>query len=399
MKYFFSFFFFFLISCGVQYKILKTKEIDLNFITLNYFKHPSFKININDSITGNFIFDTGAYNTFIDSTFYKKTNFKYQNITDARVTGIGSRVKKIRVINDTIKIKYGQNTILSKPTAIIDLKKITGKICDGMIGYKYFEKNIIKFDYENEYFKLYSSIYEISDIKKYTKIPIEIINNKIFVKATIFINDNKQIEGKFIIDTGSNFPIYFTNETSQKFNLKEITSNVDFFSNKTGVGGNSNGFTFVSKSVNIGGILINKIPLYASTDVSGALASNEYDGILGNQILERFTYIIDPIDKELYLKPNRNKKKIDLNLLGFSLIDRTDIDTDYWAIKTIFKNSNAEKCGLKLNDTITKVDSIKVSKIDLKEFSNRISNKKTITVTVLRNKIEKNYLVKLMSIY
>ena len=201
------------------------------------------------------------------------------------------------------------------------------------------------------------------------------------------------------MDTGSNFPIYLTSTAAQKYKLKNITYNSDFISNKTGTGGNANGYTFLSKSILIGNCEFNKVPIYASTDSAGSMATNDFEGILGNQFLENFTFIINPIKKELLLKPYKKNAEFDYNLLGFTLIDRTDIAPYYWGIKALLSKSIAENSGLTLNDKITKINNKNVVKINLKQFLKDLRVGENIDITVLKNNKEHVYPLILKSVY
>ena len=42
-----------------------------------------------------------------------------------------------------------------------------------------------------------------------------------------------------------------------------------------------------------------------NVDKSGALASDKHYGLLGNKIYERFDVLIDFLNNDMYLKPNK----------------------------------------------------------------------------------------------
>jgi len=60
-----------------------------------YGKHIYVELVV-DTIKGNFIFDTGADELYIDDTFYADNNFKHKYVVAGTSHGVGTQAEKIK---------------------------------------------------------------------------------------------------------------------------------------------------------------------------------------------------------------------------------------------------------------------------------------------------------------
>ena len=116
---------------------------------------------------------------------------------------------------------------------------------------------------------------------------------KVYIPLTIKINDAATIRGKFMIDTGSPEST-LTSSVAKINNLdKNIKRKVRYYTKYGGIGGESSGYEFIADSLQISDYCLANVNMSYSEDSLGLLASEEYVGILGNNILERFNLIFD----------------------------------------------------------------------------------------------------------
>ena len=387
MKYILFLIAFFLLSCSNSIYQIKENNNYQDYIKTKFDNHIYFNVKINNSSEGNFVYDTGADGLYLDSLFYFKSKLDYKNIENAELGGVGTNKQKIQIILDTIGFTYSNLEYKSVQTPVLNLKSILGKKVDGILGFGFFKNKVLEIDYEKEFIKIYDTITNLTNIKEYDYLPISKTNNRLYVNGNIQINDTLRINGKFIIDMGCPLSLVLTNQIAKDNNLENIDKKVQYYSSNIGVGGKSSGYTFISKSVNFGNYFFENAPVYYSSDTVGALSRKDYIGILGNQILSKFRLVIDPINDRIYLKINKEFNK-DLNIprLGFSFIDRTDIEKG-WLVTLMFENSNAEKSGLRIGDKILKVNGITVSNINNQDFRKKCKTINKLNLSVLRNDV------------
>ncbi len=276
-----------------------------------------------DSIKGNYIFDTGASNLYYDSTYYSHNNFQYTNLFTAKLPGAGTTVQNVEVVHDTVSFRFGKYLYQTYNVPILKLKPIVGDFADGIIGMEYFSNSVLEINYEKEYMLLFQSIDSV-DLSGYTRIGITNRENRLFIPMELRINDTLTISGEYQLDFGAGGNIALTSSVAQKYNLMEnIEKKTPFFTKYGGVGGESSSYDFMAKSIEIGEFIFNNVTMEFSVDKSGAMASDEHCGLLGNGIYRRFTVILDFINNDFYLKPNSMfNEPFEFSRLGFSYVDR-----------------------------------------------------------------------------
>jgi len=353
-------------------------------IKADYKKHIYLKGIVNDSIEGNFVFDTGVCGFYLDSTFFNtmKTTDKVMNY---RARGVGEGFQRIQVLNRKLGVRFDSLNYFQNFTPLMQLKKIGGRNIDGLIGYDAFKNNVVKIDYKKQYIQ----IIDPSDFnvpRHYQKIPLIIENHEIYLKMNIEISDSIAIAGNFLFDTGSQGALILTNDMVKKHDLKKrIIKKTAYYSSAFGVGGTSSGYDLISKSINISQFRIKNQIVSFSNDTTGALSGQHFLGIAGNKLFEKFDLIIDFPHKELYLKPShRFHHGNKMSLLGFSYTDRTDI-TEGWIVTFLYKNSNAEKAGLKFNDIVISINGIGVKEISQNQLAKFSKSSRVVSLKIIRN--------------
>ncbi len=361
-------------------------------IPIIYYKNHIYIIGEADSIHGTFVFDTGATGFYFDTSFYSENNFSYKNIKYAVLPGAGTTAQKVIVIMDTVNFTVKNNNYKTKIIPVLKLKPILGDISDGIIGWKYFSDKVLEINYKKKYLKIHNDISSVN-ISGYKKIFLKKRKNKFFIPLHIKINNSKEIDGEFLLDIGSGGDISLTNSVAEKYNLdKTIKNKVKYYTNYGGVGGKSSGYQFIADTLKVANFIFKKVTMEYSLDKSGALSSDEYFGLIGNEVLERFDIVIDFKESYLYLKPNAAfNNKFEFSRLGFSYVDRHET-IGCWVVTGLYENSFATINGLKIGDKIISINNIPISQIKYNEQENFFNDLNDIVLKIKRgnNITEKN---------
>lgn len=334
---------------------------------------------------GNFLFDTGADNLYYDSTFYAGHSFYYSRIAQARLPGAGESVQTVPVILDTVDFSFGNCRYRTSIVPVLQLKPVVGDFGDGIIGMDYFYPYVMGIDYQNEYITLYRSIDEI-DLTSYSKLPLLHRDNRYYIPLTLQLNPDIRIEGDFLLDIGSGGSVTLTSHAAGMYKLPEsIHPKVAFYTKYGGIGGESSSYTFIADSLYFGTYLFHKISMDFSVDKAGALSSDQYTGILGNQIVDHFDLLIDFRNHNLYVKPNETfGQPFGVSKMGFSFIDRSQTK-NAWIVTGFYKGTPAEKSGLQIDDRIISVNGRNVAEIPYKEQGKFFKGLDELHLTVSRD--------------
>jgi len=395
----------FALFCSFKNAQAETKKsLPKNAIPIAYRNTGIFiPAKINDSIAGNFLFDTGADRLSFDIIFYNDNIFLQSlNVRYGRVGGVGTGgSQSVPFITDSLDFNFGDHVYRTADIYVHNKKSGRGDIVDGMIGHRYFsERNyIIEISYADEYMIVHNdaSTVDFSGYVKINKKKYELSNGargtKFHVPVIIRVNDTLTIEDDFMFDTGSGSAILISTATAEKYNLSALTtSKVRAVANSAGVSGQTTSVYFTANSVEIGGHKLSNVDLTYSEDRSGSLASaHTAGGLLGNRILQNFDMVIDFGDSSaLYLKPNRNfgTPFEDLSVYrGFGYADRSQT-LKGWIVRGFFEGTPAEKSGMRSGDKIILVNGISVLEIPYEKQHDFWKNLDKVELVVLRNNEE-----------
>ena len=373
----------------LQAETLDTFTIPNDAVPVVYQGHIYIS-SVVDSVLGYFVFDTGANGLYFDSTFYANNSFREFKFVKKVLSGAGSgNPQRVIVITDTVSFRFENYSSKLTSIPVLSLKPILGDFADGLFGKQYFANNILEINYFHEYIRLHND-FNVVDTAEYVKIGMKKERNRLFVPATIQINDTISIQDYLMLDIGSGGGITITSAIANKYKLSDnVNSKILYYTKYGGISGYSSWFDFRAYSVKIGNYKLDNVTMDYSEDKRGALSRDEYAGLLGNKILERFDVVIDFINNDLYLKPNQNySKPFNFSMLGFGYVDR-NTTMNAWIVTGLHKGSNAEVAGLKIDDKIISINGTDIREIPFTEQSNFFKGIEKISLVVLRNGEEK----------
>ncbi|SFU72585.1 PDZ domain-containing protein [Pustulibacterium marinum] len=134
----------------------------------------------------------------------------------------------------------------------------------------------------------------------------------------------------------------------------------------------------------VGSFTLEGIPLSISTDQKGSLSNPNYLGILGNNILEKFTIVIDPKHQFLGLKPAENYQKKYKHIFKSNGFKENPDDTSSWILSFAYEDSPALKAGLREDDLIVAVNDVSIKELHLAEFIKNIKKNQKVRLKVKR---------------
>jgi len=354
-------------------------------IPMQYKGHLYLDVKVNDKIHGILMFDTGWSGITLDSLFCEKNGIGYKAATKIKINGIGNQTKTVKLINDTINIKFSEKELrFSTSTIILDLKSMIDNKIDGIAGIQTFAQKPYMIDYDSQ------KIIFMDSFKGYEPVNAQFENNNIYLPLSITLKNGKTIQGKFILDTGSDQTILNSNFFMSD-GIYNTTDKKKFFA-KGGVGGDSNGYFIPIADANLGKFKLKKLIMTVSTDSLGALANPNYMGIIGNDLLDDFNIIFDHQREKIWVKPsknfNKNKKRLFRNISFFDTGEK-------WVVAGIVEDTEAYRKGIRMNDQILEINNVPVEKIDLDEFVGKLRANDRLRLKVKQANKEKEIEFKL----
>lgn len=359
---------FFYFSCtGCFAQEILTPQPAAKYITRFPFKQYSggvmiIKAQLNDiPDTLNFILDTGSGGISLDSATADELHIESVS-SDTTITGMGS----------AHKVKFAHNQQLHLPGLTIDdldfhinnyevLTSVYGEKIDGIIGYSFFKRYIVKIDFDSAQIQVYTP----GEIKyprssttlrpAFTTLPI----------LNLQIKDRRKSDFNFYFDTGAGLcflmsEAFATDSTILHHKRKPIVTQAE------GMGGRLQMKLTVVKLVQLGHYKFRNVPTYIFDDQYNVTSYPYVGGLIGNDLLRRFNLVINYPQREINIVPNGHyNDAFDYAYTGMAtyFIDGRII------IEDIVPGSPADKAGLKVDDILVGVET---------NFTNNIMAYKTM---------------------
>lgn len=302
--------------------------------------------NIKDSL--NFVLDTGSGGISLDSTTVEE--FKFIKVKSDRT---------IRGIAGIKNVEFTYNHRLILPGLNVDnldfhinnydlLTSVYGVKIDGIIGFSFLRKFILKVDYDKLIIDVFSP-----GLYKYPKGGFLMhpgFSALPFYSATL--KDEKKVAAKFIFDTGAGLCFLL----SQDFVDDSIFINKKrkvYSTQAEGLGGKKTMNTTVINEIQLGPYRFKKVPIYIFSDEFNATSYPFLGGLIGNDLLRRFNLIINYPEQIIHLKPNLHfSDPFDYSYTGLGIYL---VDGDIKVID-IIPGSPGDKAGFLPNDIIFSID-------------------------------------------
>lgn len=344
----------------VQEKKDPAIQLPKNAIPFIFDSYIFVKIRVNDSINGNFMFDSGSDQLYLDSSFVARNNIPVNSKRKKKIRGVGGNTPLVPIVNN---IKMGLDTLIHiyDDVPIINIKAINNKEVDGIFGTDIFQESVLKINFDSSYFQIIKP-YELIVPEGYDTLNLALIENKTYIWCKVLTIDTVNIEGWTMLDLGSGHALTLTSVIADEHNLNKIIKNKYSYPQKNaGYGGGSHSYYFRAENIQIAGYILDKPVMNYSTDKKGALSFWGMLGLLGTKIMQRFDLIFDFPGKKLYLKQNSQfNDHFYSNSTGFyGRLNKSD--NEGYIIENVIENSPAQKAGIKSGDTITHLNGLKIS--------------------------------------
>ena len=250
------------------------------------------KGTVNNAITLDFIFDTGAGCVLLTEKGIKKATVKLDGLTD----NLGSTGFSIEKTSSSNHLQLSSLQWKNLPLEYIDYKGSLN--ADGIVGFNIFEDKVVEINYDSHLMIIHSKL--PGNIIEYTASNLKHNINGSFIQASLN-NGIKECTGWFLFDTGGGLTVAVGGDFSKANNLygsmKKLAG-----SKTSGTGSNIlSGEIDLLPQLKISGYIFPEVPVVLqSSEV------NFFDnaGIIGMSVLKRFNTIIDYPNQTVYLKPN-----------------------------------------------------------------------------------------------
>lgn len=315
-------------------------------------RHVWLKVSVNGAPPADFLFDTGASITVLDSAYAARLGIAtvgHQQGVGAGAVGNAS-FATVRTLRVTAPDSDGVE-LADVKVAVLGLKGFLEpyfwRDIAGVVGFDFIQRFVDQIDYDHR-------VLTLEDPKDYhytghgTAIPMTLAGSTPVVKLTL----DGSIEGLYRVDVGSSSTVDLHTPFVKQHRLFETAGA------KVEITGGGFGGTFLSTARRMAKLEIGPYgwahPIVAlSSATGGAFTSEDYAGNIGNQILQRFTCTLDYERRVLYLEPGARYAEPDEFPRSGAQLARFG---DRVVVYAVLADSPAERAGLREQDEVVAID-------------------------------------------
>lgn len=298
--------------------------------------------------TLNFVMDTGSGGISLDSNTRAYLGLPVVK-SEKTIRGIGG-IRTVDFVMDHTLLLPGL-TVPHLDFHINDYSLLTsvyGVRIDGIIGYSFFRRFIVRLDYDNQRIEVFTP-----GTFKYPKggyllrpsfstLPLQ--------SATL--RDERIIFSRFIFDTGAGLSCLLSQDFVE--DSLPFRKNRKFYPTQAeGMGGKRQMQIGIAKEIRLGPYRFKKVPVHIFDDTYNVTDYPILAGLIGNDILRRFNVILNYPEQVIHIKPNSHfNEKFDYSYtgLGIYLVDG-EIE-----VVDVMPGSPGDKAGFKPGDVIFSVE-------------------------------------------
>lgn len=339
---------------------------------------------IDNKYPAHILFTTNANRQLVvDTTYLKEQCWQPPKIEKGLILRETDTLR-LKASNTKHEVKFGNIAANFPYMLITDIRNVLGKHADGIMWDTFFEYSPFEVNFQQKFLRTLTAIPD-SVKRNYRCLPLTVRDSKFMIDAYVWFN-NKRIGGLYQLWLGGNDDIFFTSNTVKRHNLMAYKGKTrQLLAQYTNIGDTTTTTTTfaLADSVrlwldNIGRVSVS-MPM--SEEPSHSRMYNA--GYIGAGILHNYNLVFDPAHNKLYYRPYKTYTP-ERRTWGFSWVNRTDIGKG-WIVRSIYKGSAAEKAGIRLGDTIIKVNGKKVENYSWEE-ERALSKDSSITLLLKTKK-------------
>ncbi|PSR12442.1 MAG: hypothetical protein DA408_15545 [Bacteroidetes bacterium] len=347
-----------------------------------------------------FIFDTGAENTILT---HKEITDLLQVDYQRKISIYGSDLKTelLAYVAAGISMEFGEHLRLSSQSILVleedyfRFEEYVGTEIHGILGADILRRFVIEIDFRRRVISFQDpSRFTPPNPKKFFQIPVEFDRYKPYLTLPANLIQNQPTSLKLLMDSGASLALLLYTHSDSLLQLPEnlIRTNIGH-----GLGGALEGYVGRTATLQIGKIQLNQVitsfhDLDQDYDIDNTFL-NSRNGLLGNNILSRFSVIIDYIREKVYLRPNRDyNRPFKYDRSGLTVIAAGGQQHDF-VILNVVKDSPADLAGLQKGDEIRALNGVPSILLGLENLVSNFQRKVGKRVRLLIKRGEQRMLV------
>lgn len=335
----------------------------------NRVHHLWLRVSVDGGAPQHFLFDTGASVSVLDSAWAARHGIRSEGRMQAEGIGSAGSVSFARLRSLRVEGRDGDGIEVGGPqVAVLDLATtfdaVMWRPIAGILGHDVLSRFVVTVDPDD-------STLTLSDPALWTPPagePLSMVMNGTVPAVRGAIDGSA--EGLFRLDLGSNSTVDLHAPFVRRHGLAtRLRSPVEV--EAVGVGGAIRSRLGRLTRMSLGPYEWDDPIVVLSGATTGAFASEEFAGNIGNRVLERFRVTLDYAGRRVFLEPGAHYRERDhLTRCGARFVRLGD----RVVVADVLQGSVAERAGLRAGDELLVLDERAAASLDLPELVARLDD-------------------------
>ena len=315
-------------------------------------RHVWVRASVNGGPPADFVYDTGASISVIDSAYAAQIGLKTEGRQQGQ--GAGATGSAAFAVLQSLEVEAADGDgveVKDARVAVLNVNQFLApyfwRDCAGIVGFDVINHFVNEIDFDRHVITLYDPK-TFTYAGKGTAVPMTLAGHTPVVKMRL----DGTCEGDFRVDVGSGSTVDLHTPFVKKHDLTaKAGRGVD-------VMGGGFGGTFTTRIVRMQKLELGPFawsePLVSlSQATAGAFTSEDYAGNIGTRILERFKVTLDYERRQMWLEPGQRYARRDpMSRAGLQLARVADTVK----VMAVLDGSAAQKAGIRVGDVVTALD-------------------------------------------
>src|SRR5580700_352263 len=338
--------------------------------------HIVFNVSVNGRPPAGFILDTGADQNVINST--RLEEFGMKTYAKTMTSGGGNSAEYAYAAGATLTLPGVE--LRNQHVSAIDqtgLERALGVKLGGLLGYDFISRFGMEIDYQNQMITLHDP-----RTWKYSgtgvMVPVIFDNGIPHANGSIGVPTKPDIPAYFVVDFGAAETATLTSPFVKSNDLTRLAQTNATVNRPAGLESQffaQNNVRGNLQRLTIGQLTVNNVPVNMSVNTTGAYASTNFSGTVGETIYSRYHCYLDYSNYRVIIEPTAGASKPfpERETYGLTLL-ASGADLHTYTVAAVRPGSPAEADGFQKGDLISAEDGKKASEFTLRELRESMIN-------------------------
>jgi predicted aspartyl protease len=302
---------------------------------------PRAPVRVNGAGPLDFLVDTGSIFDLVDTERAAELGIQSAGRYDA--SGAGEATMNLETA-EGVCLAVGELELPPQAVRVAPINRAIGRLegrrLDGLLGYDFFSRFPVELDYE-------SGTLAVGGGARGSAVPLELVRRHPFLDAAFMVG-GRRFEETFLVDTGFRSGLVLAAPFVRNAGLVQLAGRTIEATTGAGIGGPTVERVGRVARFELGPFVLEDVIVNLSEARAGTLAEHGFGGIVGSEILRRFTATFDYPGAQLFLEPNAAfDEPFDFDLSGLYLMGGDEID-----VFRVVEGSPAAEAGIRDGDRV-----------------------------------------------